>query len=197
MPLLQDLTNHVSHIKDFGELPIPFRAVATDIVTGNMVVLTQGDLARAMRASMAVPSIFSPVNSGALMLVDGGLTNNLPVDIAKEMGAEIIIAVDISSPYLSRQQLTNLLQVTNQMTNILTGVNTEQRRQMITPEDVFIEPKLGDMSAGDFHRVAEAIPIGEVGAQAHLDKLLALSLSEFEYQSHLSSRPDVKSTLQI
>lgn len=188
LPELQRLTNHVSHIRDFSKLPIPFNAVATDIVGGEMVVLNSGDLAVAMRASMAVPSVFAPTSIGETLLVDGGLTNNLPVDIVRNMGADIIIAVDISSPLLEKDEVGNLLDITDQLTRILTGVNTQQRRDMLGESDLLIEPPIGAYSSADFNNAQKIVPIGASETLKHLPELQKLALKEDEFQQHLANR---------
>lgn len=188
LPELQRQTIHVSHIHDFADLPIPFGAVATDIVEGTMIVMTSGDLAVAMRASMAVPSIFAPTTIDDRLLVDGGLTNNLPVDVVKEMGADIVIAVDISSPLKEQEEIENLLDITDQLKRILTGVNTQQSRTMLSQQDLLIEPPIGGYSAGNFNEAHTIIPIGESEASRHLDRLQQLALSAAEYREHLNLR---------
>ncbi len=197
LPELQRLTAHVDHIRDFARLPIPFTAVATDIVTGKMVLLDRGELAVSMRASMAVPSIFAPVKVGEALLVDGGLTNNLPVDIVKAMGADIIIAVDISSPYLSRDEMNNVLDVTSQLTNILTRVNADERLAMLTDNDILIVPALGDIGSGDFHRAEDAVPIGAMATEAQLQSLAALQLNNDDYDQYLLARAQIPETSRI
>ena len=102
----------VQEIRDFDQLQIPFRAVATDLVTGQEVVLSAGSLPDALRASMSVPGVFAPVKLDGRLLVDGGMANNLPVSVVREMGADIVIAVDISSPLLKEEQLKSVLSVT-------------------------------------------------------------------------------------
>ena len=119
-------------IRDFDQLPIPFRAVATDLVTGGEVVLSSGSLADSLRASMSVPGVFAPVKIDGLILVDGGMVNNLPINVVRDMGADIVIAVDISSPLLTEEQLTSVIKVTEQLTGFLTRRNT--MRQIATLE---------------------------------------------------------------
>jgi NTE family protein len=199
LPTLQRLVSSVDHITNFDELAIPFRAVATDITSGNMVVLSGGDLALSMRASMAVPSLFTPVEIGGVYLVDGGMTNNIPVDIAKEMGADVVIVVDISTPYRTREELGNLLQITDQLMRFLTGVNSQQRLAMLKKKDVLIKPVLGDITSSDFDRADEAIPIGEEAANEHLTELRQYALSPQNYQAHIASRnpiPPVNRTIR-
>ena len=111
---------------NFDKLPIPFRAIATDVVSGQMTVLRSGDLAIAMRASMSVPGAIAPVQIDGKMLVDGGLTRNLPVDVARAMGADVIIAVNLGTPLLPRDQIISALSVAAQMLNILTEQNVQR-----------------------------------------------------------------------
>lgn len=191
LPTLQKLTNGVEHVRNFDEFPIPFRAVATDIVSGNMVVLSGGDLALSMRASMAVPSIFTPIKINGIKLVDGGMTNNIPVDIAQQMGADVVIVVDISTPYRTDDEIENILQVTDQLTRFLTGFNSQQRLAMLKKKDVLIKPILGDITSADFDRADEAIPLGEAAANERLTELRQYSLSPEKYQSHIASRNNI------
>src|SRR5579859_2706437 len=107
----------------FDELPIPFRAVATDLVTGHLVVFGEGDLANVMRASMSVPGFIAPTEIGDMLLIDGGLTNNLPVNVAREMNADVVIAVNLGTPLLKREQLGSIVGVSAQMIFILTEQN--------------------------------------------------------------------------
>ncbi|MEK9822497.1 MAG: patatin-like phospholipase family protein, partial [Gammaproteobacteria bacterium] len=198
LPILQAMTLPVAHVNDFSQLRTPFQAVATNIATGDMQVLKSGDLARAMRASMAVPSIFTPTEIDGNLLVDGGLTNNIPVDIAKAMGAEIIIAIDISTPYRNRDEISNLLHITDQMTRILTGVNSRERLGMLTEKDILIRPPLGNISSADFDRADEAVPIGQSEAEKHLEELKVLSLDEEAWSKYLAAKNDIPpSNLQI
>jgi NTE family protein len=110
----------IANVRSFDELPIPFRAIATDIGTGEMVVLKEGSVVRAIRASMSVPGAVAPVTIGKRQLVDGGLVRNLPVDVARAMGADIIIAVNLGTPLLKPEEVTSVLSVSLQMINILT-----------------------------------------------------------------------------
>lgn len=156
----------------FGELPIPFRAVATDLVSGEAVVLSDGSLPDAVRASMSVPGVFSPVEIDGRLLVDGGMANNLPVDIVREMGADIVIAVDISSQMLSREELTSVLSVTEQLTNFLTRRTTEAQIAKLGPADYLLVPDLDDFSAADFRNAAGII---KTGFDAAMEPQLALA----------------------
>ena len=165
----------------FDELPIPFRAVATDLVTGKPVVFSEGELAHVMRASMSVPAAIAPAEIGGQILVDGGLTNNLPVDVARAMGADIVIAVNLGTPLLKREDLASILGVTGQMINILTEQNVQASLASLKPTDILILPELGDFSATDFDRLTQAVPIGEAGARKLADRLATLSVPAAEY----------------
>ena len=117
--LLTSLTLPVAEIESFDDLPIPFRAIAADIQTGEKVVLDSGNLAKAIRASMAVPAALSPVPWEGRRLVDGGIASNLPVETVKEMGADIIIAVDLGEPLSEHELGESLLSIVDQLTAML------------------------------------------------------------------------------
>ncbi len=185
---LRRLTLPVVAIEDFDQLAIPFRAVASDIGTGQEVVLGNGDLARAMRASMAVPGAFAPALIGGKVLVDGGITNNLPISVVRDMGADIVIAVDISTPLADPDEVRNVLEITAQLTSIMTRTNTEQQIASLTDRDILIVPDLGEVSSADFTRAGEAIPSGQAAAEAKRARLARLSVSEKAYQAHLAAR---------
>ena len=169
---------------DFDQLPIPFRAIATDVYSGQMTVLKSGDLATAMRASMSVPGAIAPVPIGNKLLVDGGLTRNLPVDVARAMGADVVIAVNLGTPLLARDQITSALSVALQMLNILTEQNVGASLASLQPQDVLILPELGDFSAGDFDHMPSTIPIGEAAARKVADRLKRYSLPPEQYAAH-------------
>jgi NTE family protein len=173
---------------DFDKLPIPFRAIATDVVSGQMTVLKSGDLATAMRASMSVPGAIAPVQIDGKMLVDGGLTRNLPVDVARAMGAEVIIAVNLGTPLLQRDQITSAFSVALQMLNILTEQNVGTSLASLQPRDILILPELGDFSAGDFDNMPSTIPIGEAAARKVADQLKRYSLPPEQYAQHRLSQ---------
>lgn len=176
--LIQNWTSHLPPEIDFDRLPIPFRAVATDLETGKMVVFNKGSLHKAIRASMAAPGVFAPIEIDGHLLSDGGLVRNLPVDIARDMGADVIIAVNIGTPLLPRNQLQTLFSVSQQMVNILTEQNVQAQKGLLRKQDILIEPPLGDIGFMDFDRAKEATQIGEKSTQGLADQLAALSLSE-------------------
>ena len=168
-------------ITDFDKLPIPFRAMATDIETGESVVLTSGSLANAMRASMSVPGAIAPVERDGRLLVDGGIANNLPIHEARRLCGDVIIAVNISTPPLKRDQLTSALAVTGQLINFLGKQTVDEQLKSLGSRDVLIAPDLGDISAGSFDHAADAIRIGEQAARALAGKLARYSVPPEQY----------------
>jgi NTE family protein len=186
---LRELTLSVSAVQDFDRLPIPFRAVATDITNGEAVVIAEGDLALAMRASMAVPGVFAPARIDGRLLVDGGISNNLPIDVVREMGADIVIAVDISTPYLAEDLIVNVFGVAAQLTSIMTRKNAELQLAALTDRDVLILPELGDIGSAEFERAAEAVPAGLDAAVAQREALARLALTETDHARQLATRP--------
>jgi len=195
--LLTSLTWPVAEIESFDDLPIPFRAIAADIQTGEKVVLDSGNLAKAIRASMAVPAALSPVPWDGRRLVDGGIASNLPVEVVKDMGADIIIAVDLGQPLSEHELGESLLSIVDQLTAIMVRENVERELAMLQDSDVLILPDLGDITSAAFDRVAEAIPPGAVAAEAKLDELRKLSVNEAEYAAHVGARRKPRTDLPI
>ena len=183
--LFEKLTTERVQVSDFDDLPIPYRAVASDIVTGNAVVIGDGNLAVAMRASMSVPGAFDPVVIGDHLLVDGGIANNLPIDVARQLGANIIIAVEVGTPLATRAELRTLVNFTSQLSGILVVRNSMAQIATLTERDVLIRPALGDdITAASFDKADVAIPIGYTAAQEVKEALAKLSISEAEYAEH-------------
>lgn len=176
LEILQNWTAHLQPDIDFDRLPIPFRTLATDMETGKMVIFTKGPLHKAIRASMAAPGVFAPIEIDGKLLSDGGLVRNLPVDIARQMGADVVIAVNIGTPLMPRDQLLTLFNVSQQMVNILTEQNVEAQKALLGPNDILIEPGLGNITFMDFARSKEAVKIGEKATHELDAKLLTLSL---------------------
>lgn len=164
--VLRDILKDHPYNTDFDTLPIPFRAVAADLATGKMVVLKEGQLANALRASMSIPAAFTPVEIDGKLLVDGMIDRNLPVDVVKRMGATRIIAVDVSSGLLPKDQLNSVIGVSEQMLNLLVKRNMDEQIALLTPKDVYIKPALGDIGSLEFQRGAEAAKIGFEAAEA-------------------------------
>ncbi len=186
--ILRALTLPVAQIQSFDDLAIPFRAIATDIVTGDRVVLDRGDLTTAMRASLSAPGVFAPVETEGRMLVDGGLSSNLPIDVAREMGVDVLIVVDCGFPLLERGKLDSVATVSNQMLAILIRHNTTAQRKTLTDRDVVIDPALGDFPSLDFTDHARAMKIGEEAARGAAERLAALGLTDPEFARVVAAR---------
>ncbi len=184
--MLKALTLPVVKITNFDELAIPYRAIATDIETGEAVVLKSGDLAYAMRASMSVPGVFSPIRIDGKLLVDGGMVNNVPIDVARAMGADIIIAVDVGTPPLAGDNIKSVLDITDQLTRFMIHGNVMAQLETLKAGDILIRPDLGDLGSGEFERSEEGIAIGEKAAREILQQLKKLSLSEAEFDAYLA-----------
>ncbi len=184
-----DLVKGVETVQDFDALPIPFRAVATDLENGEMKVFERGPLPVAMRASMSVPGLFAPMEWDDHLYVDGGLVRNLPIDVARSMGVDVIIAVNLGSGYLPREQLGSIVGVTGQMIAILTEQNVQISLQQIDlRRDVLIVPNLGDIGSAQFARAPEAIASGEAAARKAAPQLAHLSLNEVQYARWRNAR---------
>jgi NTE family protein len=186
----------------FDKLPIPFRAVATDLVTGKAVIFSEGEIANVMRASMSVPGAVAPAEFGGMLLVDGMLTSNLPVSSARAMGADIVIAVNVGTPLLKRESITSILGITGQMLSILTEQNVQASLASLKPTDILISPELGDFSTSDFNELTKIIPTGEAAARLLGDRLAELSLPPKEYASlrrsqSLTTTADVRKADEI
>ncbi|MDA8105166.1 MAG: patatin-like phospholipase family protein [Nitrospiraceae bacterium] len=179
--LFEMLMLHTSGIDDFDKLPIPYRAVATDLETGEMVVLKDGRLADAARASMSVPGAFPPMELNGRLLIDGGIVRNLPVDIVREMGADIIICIDVDKPLPERKALSGSLAILNQMIDIMMKKNVREQVKTLGPQDVYINPDLGVFGSADFDKAAEISRLGENAALAKVDSLKRYSVSDAEY----------------
>ena len=175
-------------IADFNKLPILFRAMATDIETGESVVLDRGSVAQAMRASMSVPGAIAPVEIDGRLLVDGGIANNLPIDEARKLCADVVIAVNISTPPMKREELTSALSVAGQLVNFLGKQTVDDQLKRLTDRDVLIAPDLGDISASDFKRAADAIQVGEQATRAMAKSLSRYSLPPEQFAALRSTQ---------
>lgn len=180
---------HVAQVEDFDNLRVPFRAVATDLETGEEVVIGHGSLPDAIRASMSVPPFFAPVQVDGHLLVDGGMANNLPVSVVREMGADIVIAVDISTPLLAGKELDSVLSVAEQLTSFLTRRNTEVQLASLTPQDILLVPDLEGVSSADFTHAAEAATFGYEAASNFGSELAALATRQAQTESRFAHSP--------
>lgn len=194
--LLRRYTLPVREVRDFDALPTPFRALATEMETGRPVVFSQGDLALALRSSMSVPGVFAPTEVNGRILGDGGLVNNVPVDVARAMGAQVLIVVNIGTPLAGRDTLGSVGGLTAQMINILTEQNVQRSLASLSERDVLIAPELGTLTSSDFGRTRELISLGQQGAEPLVARLAALGVDETSYAQWRSARaqpgtPDV------
>jgi NTE family protein len=167
--LIAKLTHNVRHIRDFSKLPIPFLCVATDIEKGEEVILNSGYLAQAMMASSAFPSLFSPVEIDGRILIDGGVTNNYPVEELRKMGADIIIGVDVQDDLKNRDALNDATRILVQITN-LDMINKMQGNIKLT--DIYIKPNVEDFGVISFSQGAAIIKKGEEAAMLKFNDLL-------------------------
>jgi NTE family protein len=193
--MLRRETISVAGIDEFDRLPTRFRAVATDLETGKRHVLASGDLTEALRASMSAPGVFAPVELNGRLLVDGGLVENLPVDVGKEMGVDIVIAVDVGFQPVGRRELNSALAVSNQMLTIMMQRETDRQRELLVDGDVLIEPLLGTMPSLDFTVVDQTVKRGADGARAQAARLAGLSIGETEWRRYVAARAAGESTL--
>ncbi|MBL8522317.1 MAG: patatin-like phospholipase family protein [Betaproteobacteria bacterium] len=181
--LFSQITRNAPASQLFDDLPVPFRAVATDAESGRMVVFDRGLLPDAMRASMSVPGAIAPYQIGDRIFLDGGLTRNLPVDVVRQMGADVVIVVNIGTPLLKKQDIQSLVGVSLQMVNILTEQNVRTSLDSMKSTDHLISPPLDTIGAADFSLVGDAITIGAATTRGMAGKLSVLSLPQSEYDA--------------
>ncbi|AOX99288.1 hypothetical protein BJP62_01765 [Jeongeupia sp. USM3] len=179
---LRELT-YGGTVNNFNQLATPYRAIATDLETGEMVVLHDGDIVSAMRASMAVPGVFPPVPLEGQTLVDGGLSRNMGVDVARKLCADVVIAVDVASPPLKSSEIDNLFSVADQYTRLMILQNQRPQIASLRPgRDVLITPDLDKLSSSDFAKVKQLIERGEAAAQLQLPELERYALPAPAYR---------------
>jgi len=188
LALLQNWTPQLPANISFDKLPTPFRAVATDLGSGEEVILSQGSLPRAIRASMAVPGLFAPLKLDGRTLVDGGLVRNLPVEQAREMGADIIIAVNIAADLQDPTTLESPTAVAQQMVTILIRQNVKRQIDSLKKDDILIEPDMGDLGFADFSRGNDGVKAGYDAAERQRAKLAPLALPPQQWKAYLAAR---------
>ena len=170
-----------AHDRPVNQLALPFRSVASDLVTGDLVDLIDTPLFLTMRASLAVPGVFAPVRVNNRLVVDGGLVRNLPIDMAHKMGADIVIAVNVGTPLAPEKNLGSALGVAQQMINILTEQNVQRSIRELHPQDILVAPALEGIGFLDFRHVNGAISAGEAAALALAARLSPLALPADQY----------------
>ncbi|PLV18874.1 patatin-like phospholipase family protein [Pseudomonas guariconensis] len=176
--LLESKLAHTADTRDFDKLPIPFRAVATDIASGEKVVFSRGHLPQVIRASMSIPAVFAPVELDGRLLVDGGMVDNIPVDVARDMGVDLAIVVDIGTPLRDRKQLATVVDVLNQSITLMTRRNSEEQLASLHQDDVLIQPSLAAFGVTDFGRAQDMIDAGYRAARALDNRLASLRRTE-------------------
>ncbi len=179
------------HINNYDELRIPFRAVATDIASGEPFVIKNGNLARAMRASMSIPGALPPITIDDTLLVDGGIANNIPINTVRNMGADVVIVVDVSAPLSDKEDIKSSIDITGQLTTILTRRIADIQLKTLKDGDVLIIPGETEISSSDFEKHPELIKAGEISATEQLEAIRKLSLSDEAYSDHVASLPVV------
>lgn len=179
--LLRRLMLPASQVEHFDDLPIPFRAVAADIVTGEKVVFEQGELAMAIRASMSVPGAFAPIRVDGRLLVDGGVLDNVPIDEARKLGAQRLIVSRVGSPLADEAHLDSPLAISQQTARMLMKRIVEAQIATLGPDDLLIAPELGSLGAQEFNRAGEASAIGLAAAEAAVDGIRRYSVDEGAY----------------
>jgi len=186
--ILRSLLMHVATPTDFDDLRVPFRAVASDLATGEMVVMDHGDLARSVRASMSIPGAFAPVVIDGRTLVDGLVARNFPIDVAQALGATRVIAIDVGTPAAKDVKGLGTAGVIAQMVALLTDQNVIAQRARLREQDLLITPELGDISSADFSRIGEARVAGEKAARAASEQLKRFAIGKQEYGAWLAQQ---------
>ncbi|MEZ8965886.1 serine protease [Vibrio breoganii] len=194
--ILRETSRNPPAMDSFDNMAIRYRAVATDIVELEEVVIDKGYLVDAMMASMSVPGALPPYEVNGRMLVDGGVVNNMPVDLAKDMGADYVIAVDISSNYKTKEELRSFLDVGGQLSNYLVQRGTLEKAELLTADDTYLKPKVGEIGTTDFSAMPEAYELGYEAAMANREQLQRYSLTEEEYAAYTRSK-DLRADLLI
>ncbi|MBL8179854.1 MAG: patatin-like phospholipase family protein [Bryobacterales bacterium] len=174
-----------SEMKSFDDLPIPFRCVATEMIGAKETVFDSGSLADALRATMSMPAVFQPAEAGGNIYTDGGTLNNLPVDVVRRMGADIVIAVHLSTGPVDPKQLRTLLGVLGRTVSIVISTNELRNMQLA---DLVIVADLKGLASADYHRYAEFAERGRAGAGKKKNLLTRFALPAEDYQKHLAAR---------
>lgn len=186
---IRKLSHVTESLDSFDQLPIPFRALATDLGTGKPVVLDHGDLVKAIRASIAISPLFTPMEIDGHLLADGGYLQNVPVETARNMGADLLIVVNIGTPLSKQEDINSVISVSGQVARL--GGTTQDNIQIskMAPADILIQPDLGNLSFTDFDKIPEFIQLGQKAARALAPRLSAFSLSEDDYRAWRESLP--------
>jgi NTE family protein len=185
--LLTKLTHNVRHIRDFNKLPIPFVCVATDIENGQEVILNKGYLPQALLASSAFPTLFSPIDLDGHLLVDGGVSNNYPVEEVKRMGADIIIGVDVQDDLKDRNSLKDATRILVQISNL---EMIESMKEKVKKTDIYLKPDISNFTVISFDQGKDIIRKGEDAAFAQYEQIKALGSKEQFKMNHIKNQID-------
>lgn len=183
--LIDRLTLPYSNLKNFDELPIPYRCVATDMLAAKPLVLQDGSLSSAMRATMSIPGVFPPVERDKTVLVDGGLLNNIPTDVMRSFKPDVVIAVDVGSKLGDIETLRSLVGILQQSIAVMT---IESDRRNLALADLIIAPELGDLSVLDFTTIEKSFEIGYQAAESKANILKKFALSPEEWEQYVAER---------
>lgn len=186
--MIKELMRGAEHIRDFDQLPTPYRAVATDIESGDAYIFASGDIVTAMRASMSLPGILAPVEHEGKLLVDGGMAMNIPVSVGRDMGASRLIVVDIGTPLKNRDEITSVLGVADQMLGFLTRKNSIEQLATLTGDDILISPDLTGIGMLDFELAEQIFQVGYDAAMAMRPQLATLAMNDSDWHAHLARR---------
>ena len=186
--VLENFTLNSIGIHDFDQLNIPYRAVATDLNSGKSIALKSGNLATAMRASMAVPGAFTPVRMGGMVLVDGGILDNIPVEVVKNMGADIIIAVDVGSTAFNKNEESDFRSLGDVVSRTYNLMQRPDQEKQLEQADLLIAPDLLNASAGQFHKAKEIIPAGWDATEKLKEPLLQYAVDSVTFQTYLNKQ---------
>ncbi len=185
---LSNLLSETRSVGKFEDLPIPFRLVATDLSSGEAEIMQDGDLATAVFASMAIPGLIPPVERDGKHLIDGGLVNNVPVDLARALGADIVIVVNVGTDPKPVSEINNFIDVLRQTQIILTKENTRFQIASLNLQDILIEPDLKGLGATNFDQANKLASYGAQEARKLLPKLQTLRLDDKAWLDHLIGR---------
>ncbi|PLW70147.1 patatin-like phospholipase family protein [Pseudohalioglobus lutimaris] len=186
--IIKELTTDAAKVRNFDDLPTPYRAVATDLETGDPYIFSRGSIVTAMRASMSLPALLAPVEHDGRLLVDGGLAMNIPVEVGREMGADRLIVIDIGTPLRSRDEINSVLAVSDQMLGFLTRKNSLEQLEALTARDILINPDLTGIGMLDFAMTQEIFQRGYQATMALREELAPLALADPEWASYLAAR---------
>jgi len=195
LSLLRTTTGNITHLESFDELAIPFRSIATNISTMEQEVIGSGYLPDAMMASMSIPALLPPFKMNGKYYIDGGVTNNMPILAAKKMGADVIIAVDVSSSYKPQDEMDGMVDMLNQLSIHMVKRSTDLQVNALTVRDLYLKPEVGHIETTDFAAMPYAL---EQGYKSALDVSLRLSelrVSATEYDAYLTEKSQKRSAL--